>query len=41
MLGGLVATTASAQDASRIQSKVVGDDNQPVLVQFSAAGKMA
>ncbi|GAB3586244.1 M4 family metallopeptidase [Hymenobacter daeguensis] len=41
MLGTLAATTASAQDASRIQTKVLGDDNQPVLVQFSTAGKTA
>ena len=41
MLGTLAATTASAQDASRIQSKVLGDDNQPVLVQFNAEGKKA
>jgi bacillolysin len=41
MLGGLVATTANAQDAARIQAKVLGEDNQPVLVQFSAAGKAA
>jgi bacillolysin len=41
MLGALTATTASAQDAARIQSKVLGDDNQPVLVQFNAEGKRA
>ena len=33
--------SASAQDASRIQNKVLGEDNQPVLVQFNAEGKMA
>ena len=33
--------TAQAQDASRIQTKVLGEDNQPVLVQFNAEGKMA
>jgi Zn-dependent metalloprotease len=41
LLGTLATTTANAQDASRIQTKVLGDDNQPVLVQFSAAGKQA
>ncbi|MCC3153772.1 M4 family metallopeptidase [Hymenobacter sp. BT770] len=41
MLGSLAATTAQAQDAARIQNKVLGEDNQPVLVQFSAEGKMA
>ncbi|MDB5233644.1 MAG: hypothetical protein JWR44_637 [Hymenobacter sp.] len=41
MLGALTASTVQAQDASRIQTKVLGDDNQPVLVQFSAEGKMA
>ena len=41
MLGTLAATTAQAQDAARIQSKILGEDNQPVLVQFSAEGKMA
>ena len=39
MLGSLAS--AQAQDASRIQTKVIGEDNQPVLVQFSAEGKMA
>ena len=39
MLGTLAS--AQAQDAARIQSKVLGEDNQPVLVQFSAEGKMA
>ena len=33
--------TAHAQDASRIQTKVLGEDNQPVLVQFNAEGKIA
>ena len=41
MLGALASTTAQAQDASRIQTKVLGDDNQPVLVQFNVEGKMA
>ena len=37
----LGSLAAQAQDAARIQTKVVGDDNQPVLVQFNAAGKAA
>ena len=41
MFSALAATTAQGQDAARIQTKVLGDDNQPVLVQFSAEGKMA
>ncbi|MBF9141571.1 M4 family metallopeptidase [Hymenobacter properus] len=41
LLGALAATTAHAQDAARIQTKVLGDDKQPVLVQFNAEGKMA
>ena len=41
MLGALAASSVQAQDASRIQTKVLGDDNQPVLVQFSAEGRMA
>jgi bacillolysin len=41
LLSVLAATTAQAQDAARIQTKVLGDDKQPVLVQFSAEGKMA
>jgi len=41
MLGTLAASTAQAQDASRIQTKVLGEDNQPVLVAFNAEGKMA
>ncbi|GAC1595640.1 MAG: M4 family metallopeptidase [Hymenobacter sp.] len=41
MLGTLAATTAQAQDAARIQTKVLGEDNQPVLVQFTAEGKAA
>jgi len=40
LLGALAANTAQAQDA-RIQTKVVGEDNQPVLVQFNAAGQAA
>ncbi|GAB2708034.1 thermolysin [Hymenobacter frigidus] len=39
MLGTLAS--AQAQDASRIQTKVLGEDNQPVLVQFNAEGKAA
>ncbi|WP_035567267.1 M4 family metallopeptidase [Hymenobacter sp. IS2118] len=39
LLGTLASTTAQAQDASRIQAKVVGADNQPELVQFNAAGR--
>ncbi len=41
MLSAMAATTAQAQDAARIQTKVLGEDNQPVLVQFNAEGKMA
>ena len=41
LLASLAATTAQAQDARRIQTKVLGDDNQPVLVQFNAEGKAA
>ena len=41
MFGTLATTTVQAQDAARIQTKVLGEDNQPVLVQFSAAGKAA
>ncbi|MBF9141572.1 M4 family metallopeptidase [Hymenobacter properus] len=41
MLGTLAANVAQAQDARRIQTKVLGDDKQPVLVQFSAEGKAA
>ncbi len=39
MLGTLATTTAQAQDAARIQAKVLGADNQPELVVFNAAGK--
>lgn len=38
MLGSLAV---HAQDASRIQHKVLGDDSQPLLVAFNAEGKMA
>ncbi|WP_310394471.1 M4 family metallopeptidase [Hymenobacter sp.] len=41
MLGTLAATTARAQDAARIQTKVLGEDSQPELVRFSPAGKAA
>ena len=42
LLGSLAATAVQAQDAaSRIQNKVLGEDSQPVLVQFSAEGKAA
>ena len=41
LLGTLAAHTAQAQEARRVQTKVVGDDNQPVLVQFNAEGKAA
>ena len=41
LFGTLAATTAQAQEARRIQTKVLGEDNQPVLVQFSPEGKAA
>jgi len=41
MLGALATSAAHAQDAARVQTKVLGDDSQPVLVQFNAAGKAA
>jgi len=42
LLGTLATTAAQAQDtASRVQAKVLGADNQPELVQFNAAGKLA
>ena len=42
LLGSLAATAVQAQDAaSRIQNKVLGEDSQPMLVQFSAQGKAA
>ena len=37
----LLSTTAQAQNASRIKSKVLGEDRQPVLVAFNEAGKTA
>ena len=41
-LGTLAASTAQAQDgALRVQNKVLGENSQPVLVQFNAAGKTA
>ena len=36
-----LASPIQAQDASRIQAKVLGDDRQPVLVAFNAAGQNA
>ena len=39
VLGTWAATTAQAQDAALVQSKVIGEDNQPVLVAFNEAGK--
>ena len=41
LLASLAANTAQGQDAQHVQNKVLGDDNQPVLVQFSAEGKAA
>ena len=41
MISSLAATSAQAQEARRIQTKVLGEDKQPVLVQFSAEGKAA
>ena len=41
LIGTLAANVAQAQDARRVQTKVLGDDNQPVLVQFNAEGKAA
>ncbi|MFD1467717.1 M4 family metallopeptidase [Hymenobacter caeli] len=42
LLGSFAAATAAqAQDAPRVQNKVVGPHGQPELVQFSAAGKAA
>ena len=37
----ILSNPVMAQDASRIQTKVLGEDNQPVLVAFNAEGKMA
>ncbi|WP_426059430.1 M4 family metallopeptidase [Hymenobacter sp. B1770] len=39
MLGTLASTTGQAQDVARVQTKVLGADNQPELVVFNAAGK--
>ncbi|WP_201985071.1 M4 family metallopeptidase [Hymenobacter rubidus] len=41
LIGTLAAHAVQAQDARRIQTKVLGEDQQPVLVQFSAEGKAA
>ncbi len=42
LLGSFAAATAArAQDAPRIQNKVLGAHGQPELVQFNAAGKAA
>lgn len=42
LLGSLAAATAAqAQDAARVQNKVLGAHGQPELVQFNAAGKVA
>lgn len=42
LFAALASGTAQAQDAaSRIQNKVLGADNQPELIQFSAAEKQA
>ena len=42
VLGTCASATAPAQDmASRVQTQVLGADNQPELVQFNAAGKRA
>ncbi|MGI4742063.1 MAG: M4 family metallopeptidase [Janthinobacterium lividum] len=42
LLGTFATTSAQAQDvASRVLTKVLGADNQPELVQFNAAGKLA
>ena len=37
----ILSNSVMAQDASRVQTKVLGEDNQPVLVAFNAQGKMA
>ena len=41
LLGALSAQVAQAQEARRIDTKVLGEDSQPVLVKFSAEGKAA
>ena len=40
-IGTLASNAAQAQEARRVQTQVLGDDNQPVLVQFNAEGKAA
>ena len=37
----ILSNSVMAQDASRVQTKVLGEDNQPVLVAFNTEGKMA
>ena len=39
LFSALAANSVRAQDASRIESKIIGEDNQPVLVSFNAAGR--
>ena len=41
LLAAFAAQVAQAQDARRVSTQVLGEDNQPVLVQFSAEGKAA
>ncbi|WP_345235147.1 M4 family metallopeptidase [Hymenobacter saemangeumensis] len=41
LLGTLLSPVAMAQNSERIQQKFLGPDNQPEMVQFSAAGKAA
>ena len=39
LFSALAANSVRAQDASRIESRIIGEDNQPVLVSFNAAGR--
>ncbi|MCI1188685.1 M4 family metallopeptidase [Hymenobacter sp. DH14] len=41
LLASLTAQVAQAQDARRVANKILGEDGQPVLVQFNAEGKAA
>ena len=41
LLVGLATQAAQAQEARRIDTKVLGEDSQPVLIKFSAEGKAA
>ena len=41
LLASLVTQVAQAQEARRVATKVLGEDGQPVLVQFNAEGKAA